>query len=58
MKPKKTEYQVTVGYKAVSEYKLIQSKQSNLSRNQREAVNNRIKFLLERGVITNQELYA
>jgi len=42
----------------ISEYRLIQSKQSNLSRSQREAVNTRIKFLLERGVITNEQLYA
>lgn len=40
----------------ISEYKLIQSKASNLSKSQRDAVNTRIAFLLKQGVITQEQL--
>ncbi len=40
----------------ISEYKAIQRKESRLSKNQRDAVNIRIEFLLNRKVITQQQI--
>lgn len=40
----------------IEEYKLIQRKESKLSKSQRDAVEFRISFLLKRGVITSESL--
>jgi hypothetical protein len=40
----------------IKEYKLIKLKQSTLSKSQRDAVHVRVKFLIGRGVISNQQL--
>jgi hypothetical protein len=36
----------------INEYKLIQEKKSNLSRNQRDLIEGRVKYLIAKGYIT------
>jgi hypothetical protein len=40
----------------VDEYRLIKQKKSRLSKSQRDSVEYKINFLLQRGVITEQQL--
>lgn len=40
----------------IAEYKLIQQKKSQLSRGKRDAVNFRIKFLMQRGVVNETQI--